>query len=161
MVPSDPADIVVALYNPLEAKLSRLLDRPCFRVFDHFQHQPRKWPKIRQEQISSKPASEFRSNRSQSVSTGLKPAGYFFYATRKGPDMLLLEDSSVRPQILTFADPRKWPFPTTLGPKSSKRPHFVFFRFARSNDLEKPVFWIYGSGGCLARDVAQKCEIRL
>ena len=51
----------------------------------------------------------------------------------------------------------KWPVGVTKTRKSSKCGNFVKNRFARLNLLKKPVFWIYGSGGCMAWYGAQKC----
>ena len=96
----------------------------------------------------------------QTVSIGFKSTGYFFRATRKSPDMILLDYTFGRTQILACAGPRKWPYPTTCWPKSSKRDNFVLFRFVRSNHLKKPVFWIYRSGGRPSRVVVQKSQNR-
>ena len=54
----------------------------------------------------------------------------------------------------------KWPSGTTFWSKSSKWVFFSIFRFARFILLKKPVFLIYGSGGCYKRVGAQKCQNR-
>ena len=90
----------------------------------------------------------------------VKSTGYFFGATRKSPDMLYPEDTFGRTQILACAGPRKWPYPTTCWPKSSKRAIIKFFRFVRSNHLRRPVFWIYRSGGRPSWVVVQKSQNR-
>ena len=123
--------------------------------------QPQKSDQIRQKQIFRNPPSRIEFYRLQSLYLGLKSTGYFFGATRKSFVMLYLEDSFTHIQNRAPEGRPKWPIGTTFWSKSSKCVFSRIFRFARFKGLEKPFFWIYGSGGCCKRVGAQKSQNRL
>ena len=132
-----------------------------FRCFHLLRRQPQKSGQIRQKQIFRKPPGKIEFYRLQSLYLGLKSTGYFFGATRKRSVVLHLEDSFRHIQIRAPEGLPKWPIGTTFWSKSSKCVFFRIFRFARFKGLKKPIFWIYGSGGCCKRVGAQKSQNRL